>query len=319
MSQDSKSIRDDYERMHSRENVIKCPESMRLLGYLQEKHGLPKYGWRKDGLRYHYTDATGLLGIIQNSRLWATDLRFLNDPSEGDFLPERLLDIMGSKCVGSSDTEQKIIEGVKKALRDPRSDYATFCVSLSTNGDLLSQWRGYGGFGKGYAVGLNLGLGNRLPHPQIASYYDVVYGDEGLQELATDLLDLFVSSADKWEDQMYDEWAFTLRVIAKSFKDISYKEEKESRLICKYSENTEKLFGNELPIHFRARGSDIVPYIPMSLSLLENEEEPHLPIERIVVGPGVDFERNQASIKALLKVHSYDNVKVEQSIIPFRP
>jgi len=31
---------------------------------------------------YHYTDANGLKGIIENDEIWFTDYRYLNDPSE---------------------------------------------------------------------------------------------------------------------------------------------------------------------------------------------------------------------------------------------
>jgi hypothetical protein len=31
---------------------------------------------------FHYTTAAGLLGILNSSTLWATDLRFLNDAQE---------------------------------------------------------------------------------------------------------------------------------------------------------------------------------------------------------------------------------------------
>jgi len=31
---------------------------------------------------YHYTDATGLKGVIENDEIWFTDFRYLNDPSE---------------------------------------------------------------------------------------------------------------------------------------------------------------------------------------------------------------------------------------------
>lgn len=313
----SNKIISDYALLHSREEVVKCPHMMALFGYLNQTHDLPKYGWLKDGLRYHYTDAAGLLGIIQNGRLWATDLRFLNDPSEGTFLPERLLGFMRSKLGGITDAELKIIDGLKEALHSPRSNYGAYCVSLSANGDLLSQWRGYGSFGKGYAVGLKLGAS--YPHGQIAHYYDVVYGDEGLAELAIDLLDLFVAASVKWKDQMYDEWAYTLNALAKSFKDASYSEEQESRLVCSKSDEGVDLFEKELPLRFRSKGSDLIPYIPISLSLLQNEDAPRLPIERIIVGPGVDFERNYSSIKALLKTHSYNDVQVERSTIPFRP
>jgi hypothetical protein len=317
LNDNSKYSTDKHDEMFSREAVVECPHMMVLLGYLSQNHDTPKYGWRKNGLRYHYTDAAGLLGIVQNGRLWATDLRFLNDPSEGSYLPERLLELMALKPGGINDAEQKIIEGIKDALHSPRSNYPAFCVSLSANGDLLSQWRGYGDFGKGYAIGLNLGFG--APHPQIAHFYDVVYGDDRFMDLAVDLLDLFTSATPKWNDTMYGEWATTLNIIAKSFKHQGYSEEQESRLICSRSSEGVDLLTNELPLKFRAKGSDLIPYIPMSLGLLADEDEPKLPIERIVVGPGVDFERNYASIESLLKANSYENVIIERSVIPFRP
>ena len=34
---------------------------------------------------YHYTDAAGLLGMLKSQRVWATNTRFLNDPTEGDY------------------------------------------------------------------------------------------------------------------------------------------------------------------------------------------------------------------------------------------
>jgi len=316
---DREQLLDNHKRMYSRDEVLKCPHMMNLLGYLNLNHGLPKSGWLNDGLRYHYTDASGLLGIIQSSRLWASDIRFLNDPSEGTFFPERLLAIMDSQSSGRRGAGQKVIEGLKASLQNPRSDYSAFCVSLSANGDLLSQWRAYGSFGKGYAVGLDFGLKSILPHPQLAGYYDVVYGDKGLVDIAIDLLDLFISATDKWKDMMYDEWSSTLRAIAKSFKDASYSEEQESRLVCHYSGEDNDLFKNELPLKFRAKGSDLIPYIPLSLDLLEAENKPRLPMKRIVVGPGVDFKRNYASINSLLKVNSYADVEVVPSTIPFRP
>lgn len=132
---------------------------------------------------------------------------------------------MASKLGGVSDTEQKIISGVKDALHSSCSKYPAFCVSLSASGDLLSQWRGYGDFGKGYAIGLNLNFG--APHPQIAHFYEVVYGDDLFMDLAVDLLDLFVSATVKWEDMMYEEWATTLNVIAKSFKHQGYNHQRK--------------------------------------------------------------------------------------------
>src|SRR5438876_851599 len=34
---------------------------------------------------YHYTDASGLKGIIENQQIWFTSYQYLNDPSELSF------------------------------------------------------------------------------------------------------------------------------------------------------------------------------------------------------------------------------------------
>jgi hypothetical protein len=40
---------------------------------------------------FHYTTAAGLLGILRDSVLWATDLRFLNDAQEAVFARDLFL------------------------------------------------------------------------------------------------------------------------------------------------------------------------------------------------------------------------------------
>ena len=34
---------------------------------------------------YHYTNTDGFLGIIKNNQIWATDYKFLKDPSEHSY------------------------------------------------------------------------------------------------------------------------------------------------------------------------------------------------------------------------------------------
>jgi hypothetical protein len=48
-----------------------------------------------EGLIYHYTDLRGLLGILDERKLWATDIRYLNDTSEGTYGLKRLHELVG--------------------------------------------------------------------------------------------------------------------------------------------------------------------------------------------------------------------------------
>lgn len=310
----------EWEKFTSRENVLKLPHSMAMMGYVSRAHGVPRFGWSRKGLRYHYTDAAGLLGIITSSRLWATDIRFLNDPSEGRFLPETILKLMAGKASGTSVREKEVIEGIRVKLNNPRAKGSTFSVSFCEEGDLLSQWRGYGSFGVGYAIGLDL---QRAPHMQLGAHYDVQYGEDGLDAVTADLLDIYVQAVNA-SPGMIETWseeaATLLQYLAWSFKDPSYSEEKESRIIAGYSKRGDYLFKQEAPLRFRVRGSDIIPYIPLALDLMrEGDSVPKAPIKRIVVGPGVDYERNASSIAQLLDENGYAGVEIMQSSIPFRP
>ncbi|MDZ7929047.1 MAG: DUF2971 domain-containing protein [Rhodococcus sp. (in: high G+C Gram-positive bacteria)] len=108
-----------------------------------------------DGEAHHYTDSGGLIGIIQNRALWATNIQFLNDSLEFDFGLQRVTAAMKSgldrvrNCDSgntpfsealekSVETAVNLLEGVGK---DSKS--AQFVCCFSSFPDDLSQWRGY--------------------------------------------------------------------------------------------------------------------------------------------------------------------------------
>lgn len=307
---------DEWDLRASREAVLKLPHFMVMFAYVIKTYDVPRYGWRNQNLRYHYTDAAGLIGIVTSHRLWATDIRFLNDPSEGRFLPEKILGLMESRA--SRPSARKIVDEIRRKLVHPREESGTFSVSFCANGDLLSQWRGYGHFGKGYSIGLDIHKG---PHAQLGALYDVCYGEEHLEDIANDLLDIYVSASEKWgHESMCEEAATLLRALASSFKDPSYEGEQESRIVLGYTKRDNYLFENEAPLKFHSRGGDIIPYIPLALNLMKDgDPTPKLPIRRIITGPGVDFERNRSSLTRLLEDNGYKNVEIVPSSVPFRP
>ena len=101
---------------------------------------------------HHYTNSSGLLGIIESSVIWASDIRFLNDSTELEFarnalkeryenlstLPPSVPPANGGLASDSSLglTAMQRLDGLD---RISRCFVACFCAS----GDLLSQWRGY--------------------------------------------------------------------------------------------------------------------------------------------------------------------------------
>ena len=105
---------------------------------------------------FHYTDAPGLQGIICTTQLWATHAGYLNDPQELQYASGLASEIIGNQIHGAqSEAVRSLLrilsEGNYSALNDFVEVYvACFC----DNGDLPTQWRTYGGGGRGYTIGI---------------------------------------------------------------------------------------------------------------------------------------------------------------------
>ena len=91
---------------------------------------------------YHYTSTDGLLGILANDAVWASDFRYLNDPSEFAFAR---LQIVSGIRTRLSRLRNPYDRSVYAAVIDrfERLDTTAFVSSFSENGNLLSQWRAY--------------------------------------------------------------------------------------------------------------------------------------------------------------------------------
>lgn len=128
---------------------------------------------------YHYTTASGLLGIVRSQELWATSISFLNDNEEHTgYFDRRLLVLLeetvrsivaelekspeGKAAVvraggleGSIRHVRQLGENIRQVTLDFNSPYITsFCgptAEQNPRDGLLSQWRAYGIDG-GYAI-----------------------------------------------------------------------------------------------------------------------------------------------------------------------
>jgi len=120
---------------------------------------------------YHYTDAHGLYGILQDKKLWATHHAYLND-SEEFLLGMRLIDAQldklasppparlqnvtvptrsGLPAAAPSAANRGLQQNFRVLSDILRKEAGPFVACLSAAGDQLSQWRGYGA-GGGYAI-----------------------------------------------------------------------------------------------------------------------------------------------------------------------
>jgi hypothetical protein len=142
------------------------------------------------------TTAAGLKGILDSKSLWASDYRFLNDTSEFRY---GLAIITSEIESNENDIKSGSVDAwlMLESLRAEIDRFGMFALvaSLSTKGDLLSQWRGYNG-GKGYAVGINEDWLKQNAECQKFSLFPIAYSQNEQQNAAAAAIRLLLDMLD---------------------------------------------------------------------------------------------------------------------------
>ena len=105
---------------------------------------------------YHYTTAQGLLSMVKSGHIWATESRYMNDPREFVHGAEVLLWVIDRLLARKNPLKAlfEVREQVAATRHGEAAERPHFLRVVSAReGDLLSQWRGYGDSGGGYALG----------------------------------------------------------------------------------------------------------------------------------------------------------------------
>jgi hypothetical protein len=247
---------------------------------------------------FHYTTAAGLLGILGASKLWATDLRFLNDSQEGIFAQEFLVEAvrrmdnpvletghwahsLGQRAIETFEQYRGYtIEALQ--TRFPAVYVCCFCEV----GDLLSQWRGYGA-DHGYAIEVRkdalLETIEGLPaYPPAKGLGPVHYGLESAPKVAARATEDIGRFNLNHPGVKAEYAAINLAAALSTIKHPDFSEEREWRLYAAV----------ESAPHFRATPMSIVPYIEVDLAVDA--------IVSVRVGPGNSIDVRQAGVRRLL-------------------
>jgi hypothetical protein len=120
-------------------------------------------------LLYHYTTQHGLLGILKHKCIWATHIRYLNDTSEGNIVPQvillefssryntvplfQMLGMATDKATGAVESVDEDALGQGTTMASWVTSQNVFVSSFSENGNSLSQWRAYSERSGGYGIG----------------------------------------------------------------------------------------------------------------------------------------------------------------------
>lgn len=286
---------------------------------------------------WHYTDAHGLKGIVEDHSFWASSTLSLNDTSEVEYGMGVVREAWNALDT-SKDPEPlvKAIDSVVTGNGEPNVlSFDFYIVSASQSGDSLNQWQGYAG-GQGYAIGIQtrtwlapyvLGADFGIAPPTHSpGWFDVIYDPKEqmiaaraqLNFLLKDWADEFPKDESATDDSLYRQMATTLLgSLIPRLKHRAFSDEREVRFICvKHPSGVEQ---------FRVGPRGLVPYIEVvthkSAGFSTATRGLPLPISGVHCGPNgtrVGDLQIERTAERFLTNKGY-KVPVETSSIPFRP
>jgi Protein of unknown function (DUF2971) len=142
---------------------------------------------------WHYTSIQGFHGIVTSKRIFATDVRFLNDREEfvhARKIADQIVAVSPEFDADGFPYRKHLATAVTLAFDSgPLSDIQVFVASFSAAEDQLGQWRGYSQGSSG--VSLAFDLRSFRPPPDVdtlVSFAPCVYDEHKKQELLADAL-----------------------------------------------------------------------------------------------------------------------------------
>jgi hypothetical protein len=270
----------------------------------------------RTGTCWHYTNAAGLLGIVQSGTFWASSaVTALNDSSEleyGRTIFAGAAEILAEETVGSDLSDYRAVFTPAAMAHLLGS---VFVLSASKDGDSINQWMHYGRAG-GFAIELDMSVplntrnghmllsgltpdattnaANLIPRP---GWSDVTYDAANQKSEALDLL----RSELQFEDHQQTA-LIALDAIAR-MKHPAFKAEDEVRSLFRNAVHTAK---------FREVNGRPVMYIE---AVQPAGTSTGLPIKSVRLGPGSD-QRTVTTVRALLDSKGYEHVGVSVSEMP---
>lgn len=266
---------------------------------------------------YHYTSGDGLLGMFKSQSIWATHIKYMNDPREFRHCIELarnsiLLNLnLQTSNLGTKIT--KISELLMANLIDEISNMSFYVTCFSEAGDVLRQWRGYSPSGFGYCLGFNpkeLEISvTKKEFTLQPCIYDSIEQQRLLGDWARDTVTKLGEGTSSEDIQSIfndyrNEFIASFCSMAPFFKHESFADEKEWRIVS-------PILINSSNVELRKGKSFLVPYVEVCLDF--SSENPV--IQNICVGPTPHMH---LAMEALEHLPNSQNVSVYCSSIPYR-
>lgn len=261
-----------------------------------------------DGILYHYTSIQSAINIIQEKKLYATDILYVNDPLEIKYSLEvfKNLLLVESESQGlanllkQKDTVKSNTFSIIKNIMDFIHDgdkVSHFLLSFSRKHDSLSQWYMYAEGCEGLCLGFNkedhlnskeqLYKVKYLNEEELANKFRTIS-----EQLLTEKLDI-----DKTMDFIIDLYFFVLPFL----KSIFFTEEEEVRFTNVYSAG--------VAVKYRNYKGNLVPYREFEIAPENSKRK--FTLKEIWIGPKCKIKDKDLS--NFLKSKGFSDVEVKLS------
>ena len=266
-------------------------------------------------LLYHYCSIEAFTSIMKSKSIMLSDITKSNDSTE---LISLLIE-MKKQYVNDSDKASldEIIDGIKTVA-------ICWAFCLSEEGNLLSQWRGYGADGAGFSIGFDENTMNKYFPCKSNSFeidlikMDYTFDFSQLHNMGPNESKLFalcksfeIKNSAFAEEQEH-------RIAAISTKDTFFKQKIENNLtFCNKDDNSLFTFNNSNDSQMLKFGYKpiMTSYIELPFDFIGN------PVREIIIGP--KNKLTVADVKAFLVSEGFlkslfdNSIVVKKSTIPY--
>lgn len=274
---------------------------------------------------YHYTSLTGMMSIVKDGALFASDMRYFNDSSE----LVRTADLVHSTIF------RRLTKGAQNEVALTQFDSwlrgrlllgdMLFVGSFTTKGNLLSQWRGYCPIAKGVSLGFEPAHLKKKALDQGFSLGRCIYAGRDQRDVIDKLIDEIERLCanigpesdpkkrhpDNSFHSVFEGVERDILQIAALIKDYSFNEEQEWRVVSKPVSDYVKE-----SVMFREGQSMLIPYFAFKLPA---NQQGGVDLKHVVVGPTPHpVSATESILRYLNNRKSYPKEHISYCDIPYR-
>lgn len=282
----------------------------------------PLYELKPNSRLYHYTSLDAIQNIVKEGGLWATDIHYFNDSAElghtagllRSEIRRRLADGIGNRAI--------LDQMLQWAGERITNGHTLFVTSLTPDGNLLSQWRGYCSYGKGLSLGFSAAHVVRCAAEQSYNLGQCIYDSSRQREIVRAIINIVEALAASegpappskaHPSQSYyptfSKCEDAILRIAALFKDSAFKEEAEWRAVSPVVSD----YVHD-DIEYRTGQSTLVPY---KLFKLVRAGQAKLELEHLFIGPTPHMGLSMNSLVQFLSRNGL-SPNIENGLVPHR-